>query len=217
MDEDTGPSLSSRPPLVGETGRTEVSVEAHRARALREGFLEVATVLASHNSVSAARGFATGTSARFPGASGPVWPEPPAPTAPLTSGGPGLNCAAWERPELRHWDSHHGAGHRLREELDTAWVSKVGVVAVLGQTDSAGAPPHPVISLPPSGPLPAASRLCTPAPLSGPAARPAPWPVRRRHHHRRREQCGPMSWAGEPAMQMPPACENSPPPPASTA
>lgn len=49
-------------------------MEAHRARALREGFLEVATVLASHNSVSAARGFATGTSAPFPGASGPVWP-----------------------------------------------------------------------------------------------------------------------------------------------
>lgn len=77
MDEDTGASLSSRAPLMGETGRTGVSVEDSRAGALRDGLWEVATVLASGNCVSVTKG-----SARSPSApcfcvcgAGTLWPQ----------------------------------------------------------------------------------------------------------------------------------------------
>lgn len=65
MDEDTGPSRPSRDALMGLTGHAEVGVEARRT--LREGFLEMATVLALHNSVRPGR---------LPSVSGPVRLEP---------------------------------------------------------------------------------------------------------------------------------------------
>lgn len=127
--------------------------------------------------------------------------NPLATVAPLTSGGPGLNHAAWERPELRHWDSHHGARHRLREELDTAWVSKVGAGGRTGADGLGGRPASPRYFSPtvrtPTRRLPA----LRPGPFVWPCRpRPArPGPVR---HHRRWEQCGPMSPAGRRASRL---------------
>lgn len=100
----------------------------------------------------------------------------------------------------------------LGEELDTAWVSEVWVGG------SAGAPPHPNISLPPSGPLPAASRLCGPAPLSG--LQPASAHPGLCTTEAATAPAGTMPAnvsAREPGYANAPACENSPAPPASTA
>lgn len=58
----------------------------------------------------------------------------------------------------RYWDSNHGARWpQLEEELDTAWVSEVGVVVVPGQTNWAAVLYPTPIFLPPSGSPPAAA------------------------------------------------------------
>lgn len=144
-------------------------------RELREGLLEVATVLRQRQ----------GVPARFPAACGP-----------LASGGPGLHRTAWERPELRRWDSHHGARLRLGEELDTAWVSEVGVGGCTGADGLGRRPASPRYFSPtvrtPTRRLPA----LRPGPFVWPR-RPPRAPARAHRRQRRREQCGPMSRAGE--------------------
>nr|XP_044613904.1 WAS/WASL-interacting protein family member 2-like [Equus asinus]XP_044613905.1 WAS/WASL-interacting protein family member 2-like [Equus asinus] len=169
-----------------------------------------------------------------PCASVPVRPEPPRPGARSCSldlwrtrrSEPAQPGKGLRFPPIGIHITAHG-GPQLWEELDTAWVSKVGGGGrPEAETAAMSPPPHPDISRPPSGsPPPSASRLCALSPLSGPAAcsQPvhradprAPGPCARRRRRRRRRP-GTMRanvfGRASPLCKCPTACENPPPPP----
>lgn len=137
MDEDSGPLLAPQSPSDGEAKLHCGQRQASRARGIREGFLEVATVLDWQKCPWTTTGLPARHLAGRPkvpqgpqGASVPVWRA-----AWARSGSSDLWRTRRSKPAQpgkglrfpRYWDSNHDARWpQLGEELDTAWVSEVG-------------------------------------------------------------------------------------------